>query len=176
MTAHLFVDEAKRDSYLIVAAVVPATELAEARRAMRGLLLRNQRRIHFKDERDSRKRRILDVISGLPMTAGIYTSITASGDLKARQACLRQLIPDAAALGASRLVIERDDSVLVYDRQTLYDAVAKAGCRDTLRYDHLRAHEECLLWAADAVAWCWSHRSGWRDRVRPIVTDVIDVG
>jgi hypothetical protein len=45
-----------------------------------------------------------------------------------------------------------------------------------LRYEHLRAHEECLLSVPDAVAWCWSHRSGWRERVRGIVTDVIEVG
>ena len=84
-------------------------------------------------------------------------------------------VADAAETAATRLVIERDDSLLTHDRQTLYEAVAKAGCGDTLRYEHLRAHEECLLSVADAVAWCWSHRSIWRERVKRIVTDVIEV-
>lgn len=72
-------------------------------------------------------------------------------------------------------MIERDDSLVRQDRQTLYEAVAKAGCRDTMRYDHLRAHEECLLSIPDAVAWCWSHGRPWRGRVAPMVTEVMKV-
>ncbi len=176
MTAHMFVDETKRPGYLIIAAVVPVAELGASRKAIRSLLLGNQRRIHFTDERQSRKRQILDTIVDLNLSARIYVSPTNTmGELEARKACLRQLVSDAADIGAARLVIERDDSLLTHDRQTLYEAVAKAGCSDTLRYEHLRAHEECLLSVADAIAWCWSHRSGWRDRVKPIVTDVIEV-
>lgn len=176
MTAHAFVDEAKRPGYLIVAAVVPAMNLAPARRAIRTLLLGNQRRIHFKDERDSRRRQIIDAITGLDLTARIYVNTAKVAELEARKACLRQMVPDVAALGVTRLVIERDDSLLKHDRQTLVEAVAKADCRDSLRYEHLRAHEESLLSIADAIAWCWSHPSDWRKRVTPIISDVIKLG
>ena len=175
MTAHIFVDETKRSGYLLVAVIVQAAELAVSRRTVRSLLLGNQRRIHFKDERDTRKRQILDAMVRLNVTARVYASTTNVRDLEARKACLRQLVPEAAAIGAARLVIERDDSLITHDRQTLYDAVAKAGCRDTLRYEHLRAHEECLLSVADTVAWCWSHRGNWRDRVTPIVANVMNL-
>jgi hypothetical protein len=152
MTAHIFVDETKRSGYLLAAAIVPLAELAASRRAVRSLLLGNQRRIHFKDERDARKRQILNTVVGLNLTVAVYECATNVRDLEARKACLRQLIPDVAEIGAARLVIERDDSLITHDRQTLYDAVAKAACRDTLQYEHLRAHEECLLSIADAVA------------------------
>jgi len=176
MGVHAFVDEAKRPGYLIVAALVSPTDLADARRALRSLLLGNQRRIHFKDEREARKRQILKVVVGLPLTVRVYACATSPSELEARRACLRQLIPDLAAVGAARLVIERDDSLLVHDRQTLYDAVEKAGCRYTLTYQHLRAYEETLLWAADTVAWCWSHGTGWQRHVQAIVEQIIEVG
>lgn len=122
-------------------------------------------------------RQIRDTIVELNLSARIYVSPTKGiGELEARKACLRQLVADAAEIRAARLVIERDDSLLIHDRQTLYEAVAKAGVRDTLRYEHLRAHEECLLSVADAIAWSWSHRGAWQERVKPIVTDVIKLG
>jgi hypothetical protein len=176
MTVHAFVDEAKRPRYVIVAAIVAPNNLVPVRRALRGLLLGNQRRIHFKDERDARKRQIIELMAGMPLTARIYVCPATVTELEARKAGLRQLVPDLAALGATRLVFERDDSLLTHDRQTLYDAVDKAGCRETLSYDHLRAHEESMLWVADAVAWCWSHGTDWRHRVRPIINEIITLG
>jgi hypothetical protein len=173
MTVHAFIDEAKRPRYMIVAAIIAPDDLVPVRRALRGLLLSNQRRIHFKDERDARKRQIIELMTSLPVTARIYVCPAAVTELEARKAGLRHLVPDLAALGATRLVLERDDSLITHDRQTLYDAVDKAGCRETLSYNHLRAHEESLLWVADAVAWCWSHGAGWRNHVRPISTEVV---
>ncbi|GGM32547.1 hypothetical protein GCM10011608_16360 [Micromonospora sonchi] len=38
------------------------------------------------------------------------------------------------------------------DRRVLYEEPHRAGLSDRLRYDHLRAHEECLLAIPDAPA------------------------
>jgi hypothetical protein len=169
------VDETKRAGLLIAAVVIPTTELTSSRRAVRSVFLGNQRRIHFKDERDSRKHQILNIILGLSLTARLYQGDGRAGELQARQACLRQLVVDVAGFGATRLVIEQDDSLVRHDRHTLYEAVAKAGCRDIMRYDHMRAHQECLLSIADGVAWCWSRGREWRSRVASIVTETVRV-
>lgn len=47
MSPHVFVDETKQRGYLVVAVVVPPTDLARCRKAVRGLILPRQRRIHF---------------------------------------------------------------------------------------------------------------------------------
>jgi hypothetical protein len=64
---HLFVDETKHRDYLLVASADIATEVAPLRNALRELLLPNQRSLHMKDERESRKRQI----AGAIISAGI---------------------------------------------------------------------------------------------------------
>jgi hypothetical protein len=59
-----------------------------------------------------------------------------------------------------------------FDKRLLYQQVRAAGVADTLRYDHMRAHEECLLAIPDAVAWCWAKGGRWRTKIQPIVSEV----
>ncbi|SBT63129.1 hypothetical protein GA0070622_0072 [Micromonospora sediminicola] len=40
-----------------------------------------------------------------------------------------------------------------------------------LRYDQLRAHEECLLAIPDALAWCWAKGGRWRNSIRRMVSE-----
>ncbi|GGR66143.1 hypothetical protein GCM10010169_07020 [Micromonospora fulviviridis] len=46
---------------------------------------------------------------------------------------------------------------------------------DSLRCEHLRAYEECLLAIPDALAWCWARGGPWRSAVRGLVTEVREV-
>ncbi|WP_147437323.1 hypothetical protein [Micromonospora musae] len=89
----------------------------------------------------------------------------------ARDASLVRLVAYAGKIGAARLVIEQDDSTIKADRRLLFDEVQKAGLSDTVRYDHLRAHEECLLAIPDALAWCWAKRGRWRAAVQRTVVE-----
>ena len=57
MSAHVFVDETKERGYLVAAAFVDPSQVTAARRAMAGLILPRQRRIHFNSERDERRHR-----------------------------------------------------------------------------------------------------------------------
>jgi hypothetical protein len=41
-----------------------------------------------------------------------------------------------------------------------------------LRYDHLKAPAEPMLWVADAVAWAWTHDGRWRAQVDRLVARV----
>ena len=58
MTRHVFLDETKRHGYVVAAVAVPPGDLAPLRSVVRGLVLPGQRRVHMKDERDSRRREI----------------------------------------------------------------------------------------------------------------------
>jgi len=56
-----------------------------------------------------------------------------------------------------------------WDAQRLIELARAGGCRDRLRYDHLRASAEQLLAVPDAVAWCWACGGEWRRRGDPVV-------
>ena len=68
---HVFLDESKQRDYLLVAAVVMPSDLAEARRALRALVMPGQRRLHMKKESDARRGAIIDVINAAGVTATI---------------------------------------------------------------------------------------------------------
>ncbi len=82
------------------------------------------------------------------MGSGVTAVVFDAGDAypsDARQACLRGVISYADYAGATRLVLERDDSPLAWDTRRLWEITGGVGCRDTLRYSHARASEELLL-------------------------------
>lgn len=53
LRGHVFVDETKTKDYVVAAAALPAAEVTQARKALRGLLLPRQDRVHFAKEKDA---------------------------------------------------------------------------------------------------------------------------
>jgi len=72
VTAHSFVDESKSPSYLMAAAMVRPANLSRLRQEMAAMVLPRQRRIHFNNERDSRRSQIMGRLAELPIEAVIY--------------------------------------------------------------------------------------------------------
>jgi len=173
MSGHVFADESKDRDYLLVAGVVLSGDLAQVRKAMRGLVMPGQHRIHMKKESGPRKKAIAALICELAVEATVYDAGRGRRkELDARAACLRALVVDAAAAGATMLVLEQDESLVRWDNQRLIEITREVGCRDTLRYQHRRAATEELLAIPDAIAWCWAKGGDWRRRIEPIVTAV----
>lgn len=168
---HVFVDESKRGDYVVVAAVVDPAELTAIRRELRGLLLPGQSALHFKAERDGRRRQLLAAISGLPVEASVYVCPT-KDHVVGRRSCLQALARDLVSEGAERLVLELSEGDLAADRRTLFEACRDGSGDIGLRYDHLTAHAEPMLWVADAVAWAWTHDGRWRRQVDQLVSRV----
>ncbi len=141
MTRHVFLDETKRHGYVVAAVAVPPGDLAPLRSVVRGLVLPGQRRVHMKDEREFRRREIAAAL----VDAGVEVVIYDAGrrhptQRQVREECLRAVVTDAAAeAGEIRLVLEQDDSLVQWDAQRFIELARAAGCRDWLRYDHLRA-------------------------------------
>ncbi|MEV4320261.1 hypothetical protein [Actinocrispum sp. NPDC049592] len=119
---------------------------------------------------DETRKKILDAVTELEPSVTVYGASALPGRQQ-REACLRALVADVAAIEARMLVLERDDSIADMDNRVLYQQIREHGCLE-LRYQHLRAHEEPLLAIPDAVAWCWQRGGAWRQRVRDLVAEV----
>jgi len=171
----LFVDETKAKGYTMVAAVVVPHDATELRKQMRALVLKGQRRIHFTSESDSRRRVILSRLVELGVRAHIVQS-TASRGADGREECLMQLVVLAADNDHTRIVLERDASIEQADRRILYREVSNRGLRSTLQYVHEAAHDEPLLWIADAIAWSHAKGGDWRRRIAPMLLATVPTG
>jgi hypothetical protein len=73
------------------------------------------------------------------------------------------MVPDLVTIGVTRVVLDRDDSLVEADRRALFELTAKHT--GGMEYQHLRASEDVLLCVADAVAWCYAKGGAWRERV-----------
>jgi hypothetical protein len=169
---HSFVDESKRNSYLVAAALVAPAHLAKARRAIAALVMPGQRRIHFYSERDSRKTQIITTIAELPIEVMLFEVSDSCHESVARGRCLQALIEDHIARRVSRIALERDESQVEADRRILRRELDRTGSVDLVTYEHVRAHEEALLAIPDAVAWCWTKGGHWRIKVKALVAEV----
>lgn len=167
---HVYVDEAKTQHLLLTAASLPPERLAQARRALRSLLMPGQRRPHFHRESDRQRKKTLDGITGFTPALTVYDG----GDhprQRQREICLRALMADLAARDTRMLVLERDEKTLHLDEVVLAEQKRRLQCPQ-LRYEHMRAREEPLLAIPDAIAWCWQRGGPWKARVRELVTEV----
>ena len=121
-----------------------------------------------------RRRKICSAICDLELTVAVYDTTSIRDPRKGRQAALDAVVLDLSKLGATRLTIEQDDSLVAADRAYLYDAVRRHRAPD-LVYHHCRPQEEPLLWVSDAVVWCYAKGGEWRRRVQPIIGSVTSV-
>jgi hypothetical protein len=174
----VYVDESKSRGYLVVAACVYGDYLRVTRKELRNLILPGQRSLHMKDERDSRKREIADMIIGmgsLGMRVFVYDAGRSGTERDRRERCLAALVDDALEYEKARIVFDLDETVLSWDRQRMLELTRAAGARERISYEHHHRHAEPVLAIPDAIAWCWSKGGDWRRRIRPIVSDVRNV-
>ncbi|MEU0094528.1 hypothetical protein [Kribbella sp. NPDC006257] len=171
MPAHAFVDESIRNDYLLSAAVVATGDLSVARGKLRELCKPGQRRLHMKDENDSRRREILSTLAGLGLQVYLYRTAIAGRPIRdSRDQCLEVLVGALLDLGVTRLVIEscsqdrRDEQVI----QPILNRRAATG----FVWLHSVPSADPLLWAADATAWAYGKGGDWRRRVECVVADV----
>lgn len=176
MNLHAYADESyRRGSYLICAATVAVHERGAAQKEMRGLLAPRQRRLHFVDESDRRRRIILSAIATLETSTVIYVASDRSQSA-ARAAILGTMVPDLHRRGVNRLVLDSREGLDGKDRATIHRAVRLSRI-DGFSYVHQHSASEPLLWVPDAVAWAWGRGGDWRRRCvdLDLITEVLDV-
>lgn len=169
--AHVFIDESKSKNYYIAAAATAPASAPDLDRAIRQLIRPGQRRIHFKTEGDSSRKAILAKLCSLRVRVHVYVAV-GMPDKVARPMLLRALVEDLASCGASRLMIERDESLIEADRRTIRAALATHDYLHDLTYHHAAPADYAMLWISDVVAWCYQAGGDWIKRVEPLVTGV----
>ena len=107
----VFVDESKARGYFLVATSSDTSNLKVSEKALRSLLKPGQRRIHFKKERDSRRREILSLMSTLELRVTVFIC-QGLDERQARVLCLEALVGMAVESEIFSLVIERDETLL----------------------------------------------------------------
>lgn len=171
--AKVYLDESKVRSFYMVATVSTSGASNRSEKALRALLKPGQRRIHFNNERDSRRREILAVICTLDLHVAVWVAKNYPQKV-ARDLCLTHITVEACQSKISQIIIEQDDSLMVADRRVIAN-VMREQSHSELSYVHAAPHEYPLLWVSDAVAWCFSAGGDWKRRVEQLVEDRIFV-
>ena len=126
------------------------------------MLFRSER-IHFTSENDSRRRQVLALSAELASAVVVAARPDVRSIRAARAGCLDALVSEVEELEVVRIVIEREDSLLQADRTLLFSRFRSASQHSALwSYGWQRAHEEPLLWLADAHAWAQTKGGSWR--------------
>jgi hypothetical protein len=170
--AHVFVDESKSKAYYVAASVIAPADIAAARRAISALRRAGQRRVHFKSESDASRNAFLKGAIAAGLTTRLYV-VRNMPDKAARPMCLERLVQDLTEAGASKLVLESDESLEQADRRIIAQHLKLLGVADGLQYRHCKPHEEPLLWVSDAVAWCHQKGGDWIRKAAPLVQEII---
>lgn len=168
--SHIFVDESKARSFLFVAVMVAPHAVHLLRRDLRAARPKGRRDIHFNGARDDVRDVVVRILERHDIKAVVLRAVAAKG-CNPREDCVRATARLAVSIAAHSVVLDRDESLEAQDRRWLFQELHKSG----IRYDHLHRHEEPLLWAADAIAWCWQRGGAWRDKVRPLVVRTADL-
>lgn len=169
-----FVDESARPGhYLLACVTIHPGVVNPSRTTLRAMLWGGERRIHLVNESPQRKRSILAGIASLDVRASVYRTPGRSD--RTRPKLIEAMVADLVDRDLRRLVFESRAHLDSYDRRDLRRLRRAGLVPETLLYDHMRPHEEPLLWVADAVAWAVGAGGGWEKRISAIVDNVVDI-
>jgi hypothetical protein len=152
--------------------LIAAKDLPSIRSAIADLPTRG-RRLHFNNEDDGRRRRLLGAVTELPISALVVIAQRRHGvsEFMAREACLARIVGVLKARNVSRLVVESrqddtDDAATIL-RSRAPDRVPT--------FEHRTARDEPVLGLADAVTWASGAGGRWRKLIEPILEGIIEV-
>ncbi|WP_068924717.1 hypothetical protein [Planobispora rosea] len=153
-----YVDESMRVSagLCLMAAVLVPPVLAEVYRdVLRGLLLSNQRRLHWRDEKDRRRVQLIDAIGAL-RPCGIVivgTGLDAARQERARRKCMERLLWELGQHHVTDVVFERRGVDLDEgDRAMVVTLRGRHAMTPRLQVSWESPENEPLLWIPDIVA------------------------
>jgi hypothetical protein len=145
------IDIPGRRCYIVAAVIIAQGDKADVRRALRGMLPPG-RSFHNRAEKEGTRRAVLQLIGGVARSVFIYRCIPAPDGEKARDACFAAMWPHLRSRPVAELIIDSRETNDGRDRSRLIAAGQKGHLSPDLRYAHVRAHGEPLLWLADALA------------------------
>lgn len=162
-----FADETVRGgTYGIAVVVVCACQIAVIRQRTRAAVRAGQVRVHFSKEGDRSRKTFLALIRAC--SPAVFFTAAEGKEVAARSECWSRLVPTLLAAGVEQLVIERLDGSERRDRHDIWGAMSNIVTKNRLTYRHANAHDEPLLWMADAVAWSAGAGKDWQRRLPPL--------
>jgi len=168
-----FVDESIRGRrYIMGCVLVEARHLAVLRPEMDRLAVTTSR-IHFNNETDDQKRRVLDAIAAMPIQA--FATVCSKDhqvdEFRARAERVAEIVRQIQRREVRSLVLEsrqddRDDERII----------ARTREKEPLLvFEHRPGKVERMHWIADAVTWAVGSGSSWTVRLSDVLTDVIEI-
>lgn len=135
------------------AAVIDSDDLEKVRSELLPLRLPGQIKLHWTDERSSRRRKIVDALSEIDSMQAIIThrSEISRKTERHRRKCLEQLYFELSEMGVRQTILEsRQDA---QNRRDVEHIVALQGQGQSpgIRLRHMRGGDDPLLWIPDAV-------------------------
>lgn len=141
-------------AYLVCAAVVPIRESEALREKLLPLRLKGQIKLHWTDESDARRRKIITSIAELaPMTAVVtHLSIRQHKTERFRRKCLETIYYELADMGVQEVTCEaRTASQNKSDLAHIVALRRQKIVTPDFRINHCRGGEDPLLWLPDIV-------------------------
>lgn len=139
--------------YLVGAALIPEADCDRVRQQLRTLLLPGLIKVHWTDEGEPRRRRIVALIQELGPITVVVSHLDAPRRKveRYRRKTLETVYHEFVGMELFDLTLEcRTPELDAYDRAHLV-ALQGQGLDSRLRIDHRRGGDEPLLWIADAV-------------------------
>ena len=169
-----FVDESIRGRrYVMGCVLAEAQHLPALRRSAEGLTTGVAPRIHFNNDTDRQKLRVLDAIAEMPLQvfAVVCSKSHGTNEFQARAACVTEIVRQLQRRGVTRLVLEsrqddRDDVRVITRARVRHPA---------LTFEHRLARHEQVLWIADAVTWAVGAGPQWSSNLAEVLVDVIEL-
>lgn len=171
---HAYVDESKRGPYLMCAFVTDPGHRGQVVSTLNRIRMPGAPRIHMKNESDSTRRAVLSALCDLQVQSTMFVS-RIKPMITARAAIIEDGIwPRIRRERITRLVLEPEAGQDERDRRQLFGLVQRDGLAN-FSYAHLPPITEPMLWVPDAIAWAYGAGGAWRQRVAPVVSEVVDI-
>ncbi|TQM01716.1 DUF3800 domain-containing protein [Pseudonocardia kunmingensis] len=161
MSWSAYVDESEPDPrsggsgvYVLAAARIEHADRDAARAALTGLRLRGQRKLHWHEESDQRRKDLVAAVAALPALHLVVVLVDAAASSeRRRRKCLTRLLGELDRDGVAEVCLEsREAKQNRRDRQLLDVLRSQRSLGPGLRMQHQPGPVEPLLWVPDIVA------------------------
>lgn len=142
------------DTYMLAAAIYDSETSLKAQAAMRGLLLPGQAKVHWHDEDERRRLKLVNEVAGLEGVGLIVVRNGLPGEKneRRRRLCGERMYYELEQNGVQKAVFEsRGRADDLRDRKHLDSLKARKQITGPLRVDHLAGRAEPLLWVPDIL-------------------------
>ena len=150
------VDEAMRGRwYVLAAAIVSEADADRIRDQLRALLLRRQRRLHWREESRPRREKLVSAVLAVRCVVVVVVGVGMDErrQERARRQCLERLLWELDQRGVRRVIAETRHAERNATDIHAIGAFRRSGVvSPSLRFDHGQPVQEPLLWLPDIVA------------------------